>query len=141
MRLMRGDLQGQRLLLHIWMFTRHMLPASIDHRSSNMSHTGALYPIFDFLSINQLSDSYKHFVGSISNIVEPKTYKQVFKDENWLKAMETEISALERTNTWTLVPFSLNKHCIDCKWVYRVNYKSYGNIERHKARLLAKGYT
>lgn len=45
------------------------------------------------------------------------------------------------TNTWTLVPLPPNKHCIGCKWVYRVKYKYDGTIERYKVRLVAKGYT
>ena len=30
---------------------------------------------------------------------------------------------------------------IGCKWVFVVNYKSDGSIERYKARLVAKGFT
>ena len=34
-----------------------------------------------------------------------------------------------------------NKRVVGCKWVFKINYKSDGSIERYKARLVAKGYT
>lgn len=55
--------------------------------------------------------------------------------------MKAEINALERNNTWSLVELPKDKHCIRCKWVYKVKYKPDGTIERYKARLVAKGYT
>src|SRR4051812_8171782 len=42
--------------------------------------------------------------------------------------------------TWHLVPSSLNKNLIDCKWVYRIKKHVDGTVERYKARLVAKGF-
>src|SRR5436190_4783393 len=54
--------------------------------------------------------------------------------------MKEEIKALEKNNTFTIVPQPSNQQVIDCKWVYRVKELSDGTIERYKARLVAKDF-
>ncbi|RDX74970.1 hypothetical protein CR513_45209, partial [Mucuna pruriens] len=48
-----------------------------------------------FLTFDHLSLSYKSFALFVSNMCEPKTYKQVSKLECWQKATNQEISVLE----------------------------------------------
>ncbi|CAL8122960.1 unnamed protein product [Prunus armeniaca] len=55
--------------------------------------------------------------------------------------MNSEITALEENNTWSLVPLLAGHHPIGCKWVFNIKYNSDGSIERYKARLVAKGFT
>jgi len=54
--------------------------------------------------------------------------------------MLEEPAALEKNNTWDLVPFPVGKKVVSCKWVYIVKQNPNGKIERYKARLVAKGY-
>ena len=54
--------------------------------------------------------------------------------------MKEEIKALEKNNTFTIVPQPSNQQVIDCKWVYRLKELSDGTIERFKARLVAKDF-
>lgn len=37
-------------------------------------------------------------------------------------------------------PLPINHKPINCKWVYKIKYKSNGTIECYKAHLVAKGY-
>jgi Reverse transcriptase (RNA-dependent DNA polymerase) len=39
-----------------------------------------------------------------------------------------------------LVPVVEAKNIVGCKWVFKMKHNSDGTIERHKARLVTKGY-
>ncbi|GKE38129.1 retrovirus-related pol polyprotein from transposon TNT 1-94 [Tanacetum coccineum] len=52
--------------------------------------------------------------------------------------MKLEIQALEKNNKWKLVPLPVGKNAIGNKWVYKIQHKADGAIERYKARLVAK---
>lgn len=55
--------------------------------------------------------------------------------------MEAKISALQANNTWRITNLPPEKVTIGCKWVYKTNLKADGTIKRHKAGLIAKGFT
>lgn len=55
--------------------------------------------------------------------------------------MKREVKALEENNTWTIEDLLEGKRAIDLKWVYKIKYKTNGEVERFKARLVAKGFT
>ena len=55
--------------------------------------------------------------------------------------MQNELQALAANKTWFVVPFPPGKHFIRCKWIYKLNFKSDGSIDRHKARLVAKVFS
>ncbi|GJX34580.1 putative RNA-directed DNA polymerase [Tanacetum coccineum] len=72
---------------------------------------------------------------------EPKSYKEAILYKTWIEAMNNEMESLFRNNTWVLVDLPPNKKTIGCKWIWKIKYKSTGDIERYKARLVAKGYS
>ena len=49
--------------------------------------------------------------------------------------MQREYDALIKNGTWRLV-----NPPIGCKWIYKNKYKADGSLEKHKARLVEKGY-
>ncbi|CAJ2646289.1 unnamed protein product [Trifolium pratense] len=71
---------------------------------------------------------------------EPTSYFEACKHEHWVKAMQSELQALEQNKTWTIVSLPTGVKPIGSKWVYKIKRKSDGSIERYKARLVAKGY-
>lgn len=72
--------------------------------------------------------------------LEPTSFKHAITNSHWQEAMLQEIQALHRNNTWTLVPYSEGMSLITSKWIYKTKYKPDGSIERHKARLVARGF-
>lgn len=71
---------------------------------------------------------------------EPESYSQASKEKEWVKAMEVELSAIERNKTWELVRLPPGRRPIGLKWVYKLKRDPNGNVLKHKARLVAKGY-
>lgn len=80
-------------------------------------------------------------MSGVSAHREPQFFHQAVKLPQWLEAMKLELQAMESNNTWSIIPLPSRKHSIGCWWIYKTKYRSDGTIERHKARLLAKGYT
>ena len=76
---------------------------------------------------------------------EPINYKQAMssKDkEKWLGAMNEEIISLKKNNTWILVKKPQDKKLVGCKWIYKIKeWTVDGELPRHKASLVAKGFT
>jgi hypothetical protein len=60
---------------------------------------------------------------------------------SWKEAMDRELSTLQQAGTWETVPCPTDKNVVDCKWVYRTKYSANGTIDKHKARLVARGFT
>ena len=54
--------------------------------------------------------------------------------------MNFEIEALNRNKSWIITDFPANRTPIGYKWIFKIKYKSNGEIDRYKARLVAKGF-
>ena len=78
-------------------------PSSISSPSSNIHPmtTHAKAGIFK----PKAYTTTKHPLLIIPFPCEPKTVKQALQDPIWLQSMQAEFDALQKTNTWTLVPF------------------------------------
>ncbi|PRQ23920.1 putative RNA-directed DNA polymerase [Rosa chinensis] len=72
---------------------------------------------------------------------EPSHYKAALKIPAWKQAMQEEYDALMNQNTWTLVPLPPDKNLVPCKWIFKIKRNSDGSIARHKARLVARGFS
>lgn len=75
-------------------------------------------------------------------ISEPTTVEEALASDQaelWRQAMDEEMASLH-TNTWTLEYPPPGITPIPVKWVYKIKRDSAGNVERFKARVVAKGF-
>jgi hypothetical protein len=59
---------------------------------------------------------------------ELQSYKEASTDPHWQQAMQEELQALEKTQTWDLVDPPSDKTLVGCKWVYKIKTPSDGSI-------------
>jgi hypothetical protein len=85
-------------------------------------------------------DYYSPLAFTAITLSEPASYRDAILYPEWQHAMAEEIAALERTDTWDLVPCPSRVRPITCKWVYKVKTSSDGSLERYKAHLVARGF-
>ena len=75
---------------------------------------------------------------------EPKTYEEAVnssKAKYWKQAMQGEVDSLENNKTWTFVDKKpQDKNVLPGRWVYKVNYSADGDVDKYKARYVAKGF-
>ena len=55
--------------------------------------------------------------------------------------MDEEIASIEKNKTWELVDLPNGRDVIGLKWIYKTKYNEDGSIQKHKACLVAKGYS
>jgi hypothetical protein len=75
---------------------------------------------------------------------DPISFEEAMRSEyssKWLDAMEDEIKSMSTNEIWDLEEISKGAKTVGCKWVYKTKYNSQENIDKFKARLMAKGYT
>ena len=55
--------------------------------------------------------------------------------------MLEELKALDENQTWSIVSLPKSQRVVGARWIYKMKFNSDGTIERHKARLVARGFT
>jgi hypothetical protein len=78
------------------------------------------------------------------NIEEnPKTYKEAMASRDvafWREAINDEMDSILSNNTWVLVDLPRGSKPIECKWIFRKKYNTYGFLQTFKARLVDKRF-
>ena len=72
--------------------------------------------------------------------LEPENYAAASKEEVWVKAMEEEMRMIKKNDTWVLVDLPAEKEAIGVKWIYKTKLNPDKSVQKHKARLVVKGY-
>jgi hypothetical protein len=82
-----------------------------------------------------------HNLAMLISTEDPVTFEEAVKSEKWRTAMDTEIKAIEKNNTWELTVLPAEAKPIGVKWVFKTKLNEEGKVDKHKARLVAKGYS
>jgi hypothetical protein len=84
-----------------------------------------------------LDDIYQRCNVAVLELVK---FKEAKKDPKWIDAMKEELKMIEKNQTWKLVDKPSHKRPIGVKWVYRTKLNTDGTINKHKAKMVVKGY-
>jgi len=113
-----------------------------EYHCYNVTHNSKIpYPIQNFVNYSKLSTPYIHYLCQISENYEPQTYKQAIHFPHWQKAIDDELATMDVNNTWSITHLPPGKKSISCKWLFKLKVNSDGTIAKHKARLVARGFT
>nr|CAN61640.1 hypothetical protein VITISV_021909 [Vitis vinifera] len=93
--------------------------------------------LYHAMHISSSSQLFQAFLA----LKEPRGFKSAAKHPEWLSAMDDEIHALKKNDTWVLVPRPQHHNVVGCRWIFKTKLHSDGSIERHKARLVAQGFS
>ena len=55
--------------------------------------------------------------------------------------MNEELAMIDKNQTWMLVDRPTHKKVIGVKWIFKTKLNADGKINKHKARLVVKGYS
>ena len=75
---------------------------------------------------------------------DPKTFSQAISSKEsdlWYHALKDVMESMASNQVWDLIELPYGVKTIGCKCVFKTKKDSQGNIKRHKARLMAKGFT
>jgi Reverse transcriptase (RNA-dependent DNA polymerase) len=83
-----------------------------------------------------------HIVADSPKYPEPASYTAAIsgpQGDLWKQSIDIEHQALLENQTWDLVPLPPGRKAIKSKWIFKVKYKSDGNVEKFKSRLVILG--
>ena len=99
------------------------------------------HSISNFVSYDKLSSCMRSFVTKIEEETIPATFEEAIKDPRWCAAIDEELRALNKNQTWEIMKLPMGKKAVGCKWVFTIKYNPDGTVNKFKARLVAKGYS
>ncbi|KAG7536936.1 Integrase catalytic core [Arabidopsis suecica] len=99
------------------------------------------HPIQAVCTIAHFPEEHQVFLGQIDQHWIPQTYEEAIQHQVWRDAIAAERQAMEHNHTWEEGELPRGKKAVTSKWVFTIKYKSNGDIERYKARLVARGFT
>ena len=89
--------------------------------------------------LGQATANY-YFYTNFLFVIELKKADEALRDDDWVEAMQEELTEFKRNKVWTLVPAPAGKTIIGTKWVFRNKMDADGVVIKNKAHIVAQGY-
>ena len=93
---------------------------------------------YNVAGIDQSKDPLTHL--ALFSDCDPTNFEVAVTQPKWIKVMDAEITAIERNDFWELTDLPKGQKTIGVKWVYKTKLKENCEVDKHKTRLVAKGY-
>jgi hypothetical protein len=75
------------------------------------------------------------------SLLEPISFQEAVTHNEWHSAMEEELLALKKHQTWSLIDLPDGKKAIGLKWVFRTKIGLDGKVTKYRATIVVKGYS
>ncbi|GKF21947.1 ribonuclease H-like domain-containing protein, partial [Tanacetum coccineum] len=95
------------------------------------------YDLEKYVGYSKLNSNFFCFVTQLNKTREPKSYFEASKYPHFTDAMNQEMDALLKNDTWEIVELLEGRKAIGSKWIYKIKFKSSGEIDGYKPRLVA----
>ena len=105
----------------------------------SQSHLSQQPHFCNLVTFSSLPISQQQTITLQATYTEPHNYHEAILDPGWKEAMDKEISALHKNETWEYTDLPPGKKAIGSKWVYKAKHNKDGSLERLKARLVIQG--
>jgi hypothetical protein len=79
---------------------------------------------------DKISQNFYSFLTKIEKQPEPNSFEKASRQGEWVKAMNEELSALNKNQIWEIMVLTNRKKPVGCRWVYKTKFNSDGSIER-----------
>ena len=97
------------------------------------------YGLEKYVNYSNLDSANYCFTTQLNKLSEPQSFFVASKYPYWIDAMNDEIEALNKNDTYEICELPPGRKAIGNKWVWKIKFKSNGEVDRYKARLVVKG--
>ena len=73
-----------------------------------------------------------------TSVEDAVTFEETHKNLKWREAMDMEMKAIEKNKTWELITLHNRAKSIEVKWVFKTKLIEKGNMDKYKAKLVAR---
>lgn len=112
------------------------------HRTISQSSDGRVQ-LEDDESPTPISDVCR-LLATAATLDDPENYEEVLTRpdyDKWVVAMDEEMDSMRKNKVWSLVDVPKDANIISNRWVFVVKRKPTGEVDRYKARLVARGFS